>query len=251
MGKPAFVEDMGNSCFHVAELPLYCPKKTYFRLINTPAEHDIQDTKFFIKYGNLYIVDSSGVPEYCAVCGPQCPNIVDLYHGWNGVYASHDGVTKLPMKIFPLNLQSFKLMEHYDVPKFGSILLNYNIVIYNPYKKISKINYYEPSIDSSVFMIDGELAVCCLTRGQKCIVVNINGNIVNMEDATGYTICGNGDITIHTQYGYLSASSSRGFTINRGNLNTANNSCEYRNWTFNGVIRGSKTKQASREIDYS
>jgi len=243
---------MGNSCFHVAELSLYCAKKTYFRLINTPAVHDIPDAKFFIKYGNLYIVDSSGIPKYCAVCGPQCPNIVDLYHGWNGVYASHDGVTKLPMKIFPLNLQSFKLMEHYDVPKFGSILLNFNIAIYNPYKKISKMDYYEPSIGSSVFIINGELAVCCWTRENRCIVVDIDGNIVNMEYNTGYTICGNGDIVIHTQYGSLSASSSRGFTINRsGVLSTDNSNSEYRNWTFNGVIRGSKTKQASREIDYS
>jgi hypothetical protein len=242
---------MGNSCFHAAELPLYCPKKTYFRLIYTPAIHDIPDTKFFIKYGNLYIVDSGGIPEYGTVCGPQCPNIVELYQGWNDVYASYDGVTKLPMKVFPLNLQSFKLMEHYDVPKFGSILLNFNIAIYNPYKKISKTDYHDQSISSSVFIVDGKLAVSCLTRGQKCIVVDIDGDIINMEVTTGCSIDGNGDIGIHTQYGYLTASSSRGFTINNSFGIAYNNNSEYRNWTFNGKIRGSKTKQASREIDYS
>jgi hypothetical protein len=244
---------MGNSFFHVAELPLYCPKKTYYRLINTPAVHDIPDTKFFIKYGNLYIVDSSGIPKYCTVCGPQCPNIVELYQGWGDVYASYDGVTKLPMKVFPLNLQSFKFMKHYDVPNFGSILLNFNVAIYNPYKKISKTDYYDQSIWSSVFIVDGKLAVSCLTRGQKCIVVDIDGNIVNVEYNTGYSIGGKGDIVIHTQYGSLSASSFRGFTINRGNLNTANNDCGYRNWIFSGAIpknRGSKTKPASREINY-
>ncbi len=242
---------MGNSCFHIAELPLYCPKKTYFRLINTPIVHDIPDTKFFIKYGNLYVVDSSGVPDYCVICGPPCLNRVDLYQGWNGVYASHDGVTKLPMKIFPLNLQSFKLMEHYDVPNFGSILLNFNIAFYNPYKKISKINYYDPLIGSCVFMIDGKAAVCCLTRERKCIVVDINGNIVDMEYTIGCSIGGNGDIGIHTQYGYLSAFSSREFTINSSFGIAYNSDCEYTNWTFDGKIRGSKTKPASREIDYS
>jgi hypothetical protein len=237
---------MGNCCPE-PELPQYCPKFRSTLLLSQPmhAIRYMPDTKFFIRYGDLYIVESSGIPENCTVCGWKCPNEVSLCRrgGTQDIYAAYDGKTRLPMQIYALNADSFIKMEHYDVPNFGSILLQpgLNFVMCNPYKKISKTKYYNSLDGSSVFMIDGELAVCCLTRENRCIVVNMAGNILDME-VINYAICGGGAISINTSYGLLSA-----FRIYN---------YDYTNWSFNGTIpapkiRGSRTKPASREINYS
>ena len=209
----------------------------------------VQGKDLHIGWGNLYIVDISEVPKYC-VCGDHL-NQVELFSDkqTGEIIATYDGITMLPIKSLALNLNSFLRMDHYSEWGFGTFLIGraevYNkkyIMLYNPYKFISCVD--NKIIDTSVFNIDGEIVVCCITNDYKCVAINMDGVVLDMESLYCEPHIGYYDITFKTKYGKLRNLISSGVPKRR------------QSWAFGGAvikqpISGSKTKPASREIDYS
>jgi hypothetical protein len=143
---------------------------------------NIQNFQFRIGLGDLYIIDTRDVPTHCVIC--SCDDYtVELCGEYPSVYATYDGKARLSFKVYNLNLLELVHMIYYDeVPNFGTFLYrNVNnikyIIMYNLSKKINLLG----DKDSTRYLIDNQVVVCCLTQDKKFIFINENGEIIDME----------------------------------------------------------------------
>jgi hypothetical protein len=211
---------------------------------------------FHIAYGNLFIINMADVPKRCTKC--QYYDAINLYgkpswvsskwhsttlcNKWQihpNIYATYDGVNKVPFAAYDLELLNFAIMRHYDVPNFGTLLLvsldryrEYYVMLYNPLKKISQV--INGLTYDGLYMDDDKVLIGCITTLDEYILVNTDGEILDM--ITVRSKIDDDNLLFNTPYGQLIGA------VNKRELYPEA-------FMFISASKGSNTKPAIRPVD--
>jgi hypothetical protein len=196
---------------------------------------------YFKGEDSIFVVDIRNVPKKCITCGHIY--FVELYWGWpTRYYATHDGITRLPLKEVSGGMGTLSTITLYDLPNFGTFLVklvNYDskslIMMYNPLIQINKPyeSYTVAVYIQCMFEVNDEPVFCYKTKQNEFIIADTDNNILQMETIHSNIV--DGILTFKTPYGKLI-----------GNVGMY----EYpREWEFVSSSRGLNTKPAIRPAD--
>jgi hypothetical protein len=195
---------------------------------------------YFNGLSSIFVVEIRNVPKKCITCDHIY--FVELYWGWPSYYATHDGITRLPLKEVSREMETLSTITLYDLPNFGTFLVklvNYDskslIMMYNPLIQINKPyeSYTVEVYTQCMFEVNDEPVFCYKTKQNEFIITDTDNNILKMETIHSNIV--DGVLTFKTPYGDLMGSVGI---------------YEYpREWVFVSNSSGMHTKPAIRPVD--
>jgi hypothetical protein len=189
--------------------------------------------------GYIFIVDIQDIPERCITCNLSYS--ADIYLDKDDYYATHNGITRLPLKEVSGEMGRLSTIRLYNLPSFGTFLVQFCygsgsfVMMYNPLIQINELHKsYNSSIDSQyIFEVNNEPVFCYKTKQNEFIIADSDCVILKMETIHSNVV--DGVLTFKTPYGDLMGSVGI---------------YEYpREWTFISNSSGIHTKPAIRPVD--
>jgi hypothetical protein len=195
----------------------------------------------YVISGHIFIVDIRVIPKKCITCNLSYS--VDIYLDKDDYYATHDGITRLPLKEVSGEMGRLSTIRLYNLPSFGTFLVKYCygsgsfVMMYNPLIRINELHKsYTSSIESQyMFEVNNEPVFCYKTKQNEFIIADSDDNTLKMVTIHSNVV--DGILTFKTPYGDLMGS------VGGGIYNYP------REWAFVSNSSGLNTKPAIRPAD--